>query len=90
MEMEIHVTSMCGKYDYMLLTGDTCKSHTANLPNYIHGDPLLVNHFGLDNYTCSLQNQIVALPELGIQTNRHSTDTKKNQAGNKLIDICKK
>lgn len=86
--LESEITSMCSKYDNVFLAGDM-NAQTANMKDYTECDTFLADHFDFDADTRDFLDQRAAMENLGIILNRVSQDSKKNNHGYKLIDICK-
>ena len=86
--LQIEITDMCSKFDLVYLAGDF-SAQTADLADFTIADDFLDRHFDLDDDLTSFYNQKAILERLGIQVHRKSMDTKRNNHGYKLIEICK-
>lgn len=88
LNLEREITSVCGKYKYVLVSGDI-NARTAGLRDYVRADEFLSDIFDFDMETRSFFDKINVLEQLNIPTERVSKDTKTNNTGNWLIETCK-
>lgn len=82
------ITSMCSKYDYVFITGDA-NARTSELIDYTHSDKFLSEYFNFDEDTLLFYDSINTIQLDNFCIERKSKDSKTNNIGYKLIDICK-
>ncbi|MEW8546031.1 MAG: endonuclease/exonuclease/phosphatase family protein [Candidatus Thiodiazotropha sp.] len=86
--LENEITSMCSSHKYVFITGDL-NARTARLSDYVQLDEFLAETFELDDETINFFNKTTILEQLKIPLNRTSNDTKTNNAGYWLMNVCK-
>ena len=85
---EQEITSVCSSNDSVYIMGDF-NAQTSTLEDYTSSDEFLSKYFDFDESTIEFYDQRCALEKLGVQLRRISKDTKKNNSGFRLIDLCK-
>ena len=86
--LEEEIMSVCTNYDLVYLMGDL-NAQTAELSDYTVYDDTLDKYFDLDSDTIEYFDQESFFKDNGININRTSKDTKKNNTGYRIIDVCK-
>ena len=79
---------MSAQYELLFLCGDF-NSQTAELADYTTCDTFLDNYFDFDVDIQNFIGQKSVLEANGIRLTRNSYDTKVNNHGHRLIELCK-
>ena len=79
---------MCSQSKYVCLTGDM-NARTGNLCDFVTADSFIADLLDFDDETMLFFNEADMLSTIGINKHRVSLDTKTNNNGYKLIDICR-
>jgi hypothetical protein len=82
------VSDMCCSHKHVMLIGDF-NGHTADKPDYIVLDDFIANQLDLDDTLFNQMNTPQLLSTLNVPLRRVSMDTKLNDVGNKILDLCK-
>ena len=85
---EQEIVSVRSNYEYIYLLGDF-NAQTSTMDDYTTADSFLSEFFNFDQDTIEYMDQKCVLEKFGIQIKRVSKDSKKNNHGFKLIDLCK-
>lgn len=88
LNLESEITSFCSNNKYVLITGDL-NARTARLKDYMRADNFLSDIFDFDTETRSFFDKISILEKFNIPTERATKDSKTNNNGNWLVEICK-
>lgn len=86
--LENEIISMCSNYKYVFITGDF-NARTSHLNDFTQLDHFVSEMFEFDEDTVNFFDKTNYLERLNIPLQRASKDTKINNAGYWLIDICK-
>ena len=87
-QLEQEIMTYCSESEYVFLTGDF-NAQTANMRDFTCSYTLLDKYLDFDQDTINNFDQEEFLIKSNITTNRASKDTKTNNTGFKLVDICK-
>ncbi|MCG7878877.1 MAG: hypothetical protein N0C90_21475, partial [Candidatus Thiodiazotropha endolucinida] len=88
MILEMEITQMCSKYNHVVLTGDF-NGRTSNACDYLPSDTFIADLFDFDSETETFFNPVFKLDKFSVPRDRRSKDTKINNTGYKLLEICK-
>ena len=88
MTLEMEITETCSKHKYIVLTGDF-NARLSNLPDYTPRDTFLSDLFDFDSQTEHFFNPVSELANYSVTCDRTSKDTKTNNNGFRLLEICK-
>lgn len=86
--LENEITSMCSNHKYVFITGDF-NARTSHLNDFTQLDQFVSDMFEFDEDTVNFFDKTNFLDRLSIPLQRASKDTKINNLGYWLIDICK-
>ena len=86
--LENEITFMCSNYKYVFITGDF-NARTSHLNDFTQLDHFVSEMFEFDEDTENFFDKTNYLDRLNIPLQRASKDTKINNAGYWMIDICK-
>lgn len=87
-QMEQEIMSYCSDFEYVFITGDI-NAQTASMHDFTSRDESLDKYLGLDEETLNYFDQEAFLMTKNLPVNRVSKDTKINNTGYKIVDICK-
>ena len=80
--------SMCSSNKYVIISGDV-NARTGKLTDYVKLDHYFSDMFDFDDEIANFINKTEMLENLNIPLTRSTTDTKTNNSGYWLIDLCK-
>ena len=88
MTLEMEITDMCSKHQYVCLMG-YFNGRTSILNDYLSADSFLTDIFDFDSQTENFFNSVANLENFSISRDRNSKDKKTNNNGHRLLEICK-
>ena len=86
--LEQEVMSYCSEFEYVFITGDL-NAQTASMSDFTCPDTSLDKYLDLDQETINYFDQEAFLQRNNILVNRSSKDTKTNNTGHRIVELCK-
>ena len=87
-KLENEIMLMCSSNKYVIISGDV-NARTRKLTDYVKLDHYFSDMFDFDDEIANFFDKTEMLENLNIPLTRSTTDTKTNNSGYWLIDLCK-